>query len=136
MDEVQDLFVSGRHGYHTFRIPALAVSTAGTVLAFAEGRRHDRSDTGDIDTVLRRRERGAPEFDALRVVVPGGGDVAGNPAPVVDRDSGRITLLFCRNPHDGPEDLVWQGKAERTVWLTHSDDDGKTWARPARSRAR
>ena len=137
MDEIQDLFVSGRHGYHTFRIPALAVSTAGTVLAFAEGRRHDRADTGDIDTVLRRRERGAPEFDALRVVVAGGGDVAGNPAPVVDRDSGRITLLFCRNPHDGPEDLVWQDKAERTVWLTHSDDDGKTWASlPARSRAR
>ncbi len=130
MDEVQDLFVSGRHGYHTFRIPALAVSTAGTVLAFAEGRRHDRADTGDIDTVLRRRERGASKFDAMRVVVPGGGDVAGNPAPVVDRDSGRITLLFCRNPHDGPEDLVWQGKAERTVWLTHSDDDGKTWAPP------
>ena len=130
MDEIQDLFVSGRHGYHTFRIPALAVSTAGTVLAFAEGRRHDRADTGDIDTVLRRRERGAPEFDALRVVVAGGGDVAGNPAPVVDRDSGRITLLFCRNPHDGPEDLVWQDKAERTVWLTHSDDDGKTWASP------
>ena len=88
------------------------------------------SDTGDIDIVLRRRERGAPEFDALRVVVAGGGDVAGNPAPVVDRDSGRITLLFCRNPHDGPEDLVWQDKAERTVWLTHSDDDGKTWESP------
>jgi sialidase-1 len=69
MDEIHDLFVSGEHGYHTFRIPALAVTSAGTVLAFAEGRRNDRADTGDIDTVLRRRERGASDFDDLAEMV-------------------------------------------------------------------
>ena len=126
----QDIFVSGTHGYHTFRIPALIRTTVGTVLAFAEGRRNSRSDTGDIDMVLRRSTDGGQTFGSLRVVVPGDGDVAGNPAPVVDRDTGRITLLFCRNPHDGPEDLVWQGKADRTVWLTCSDDDGTSWAEP------
>ncbi len=39
-----------------YRIPALAVSTKGTILAFAEARRLDGGDIGDIDAVLRRSE--------------------------------------------------------------------------------
>ena len=30
------LFESGSDGYHTYRIPALAVSARGTILAFCE----------------------------------------------------------------------------------------------------
>ena len=130
MPEFQDLFVSGREGYHTFRIPALAVTTAGTVLAFAEGRRNGSADTGDIDLALRRSTDDGLSFGELQVVVEGGGDVAGNPAPVVDRDSGRIWLPFCRNDGEGPEDLIHAGKAPRTVWVTCSEDDGATWAAP------
>ena len=32
-----DLFASGEGGYHTYRIPALATTAEGTVLAFCEG---------------------------------------------------------------------------------------------------
>jgi len=130
MPEFQDLFVSGRETYHTFRIPALTVTTAGTVLAFAEGRRNGPSDTGDIDLVVRRSTDRGLTFGELQAVVEGGGDVAGNPAPVVDRDTGRIWLPFCRNNADGPEELICAGKAPRTVWVTFSDDDGATWASP------
>jgi len=49
-----DVFVSGTDGYHTFRIPALTVTPKGTVLAFCEGRKKGRSDTGNIDLVLKR----------------------------------------------------------------------------------
>ena len=130
MSHSMDLFVRGHAGYHTFRIPALTVTTPGTVLAFAEGRRNDQHDTGDIDLILRRSTDGGATFDDLRVVVPGDGDVAGNPAPVVDRDTGRVWLLFCRNNGDGPEDLICAGQAPRTVWVTFSDDDGVSWAPP------
>ena len=33
-----EVFTSGAEGYHTFRIPALAIATDGTILAFCEGR--------------------------------------------------------------------------------------------------
>ena len=125
-----NLFTSGTLGYHTFRIPALVVSTRGTLLAFAEGRRNSRHDTGAIDIVLRRSVDNGESFDEMRVAVGGDGDVAGNPAPVVDASTGRIWLLFCRNNADGPESLICRGQAPRTVWVTNSDDDGETWAEP------
>ena len=61
-DPIQtDLFTSGTLGYHTFRIPALVVTTSGTLLAFAEGRRNSRHDTGAIDIVVRRKPRQRPD---------------------------------------------------------------------------
>ncbi|NLC16158.1 MAG: exo-alpha-sialidase [Firmicutes bacterium] len=126
----RNLFVSGAEGYHTYRIPALAVTGQGTVLAFCEGRKHSPADTGDIDILLKRSFDGGRTWEATQVVVAGGGHTAGNPAPVVDRDTGTILLLFCRNNIDGPEKVIIEGKAPRTVWLTKSDDDGATWSEP------
>jgi len=40
-----------------------------------------------------------------------------------------IWLPFCKNRKDGPEPMICEGKAPRTVWLTHSGDDGATWRR-------
>jgi hypothetical protein len=54
MYEQACLFVSGREGYHSYRIPALVRSDKGTILAFCEGRKNSRSDSGDIDIALRR----------------------------------------------------------------------------------
>lgn len=46
--EQAPVFVSGREGYHTCRIPARLVTKSGTLLAFCEGRKTSRSDTGDV----------------------------------------------------------------------------------------
>ena len=43
-----DVYVGGRDGYHTYRIPALITTPGGTVLAFCEGRKGSRGDSGDI----------------------------------------------------------------------------------------
>jgi len=111
------LFVSGTDGYHTYRIPAIVESTNGTLLAFCEGRKTSSSDAGDIDLVLKRSTDAGGTWDAMRLVQEEGGTAAitiGNPAPVVDRDTGRIWLAFCRN--------------NSRVFLTWSDDDGLSWA--------
>ena len=41
--QLTPVFVSGTDGYHTYRIPALLVTKAGTLLAFCEGRKNSRS---------------------------------------------------------------------------------------------
>jgi sialidase-1 len=124
------LFVSGTDEYHTYRIPALEVSNAGTILAFCEGRRHGGGDSGDIDILLKRSFDNGDSWGETQTVVHTGPDVDGNPAPVVDKQTGTIWLVFCKNLADGHEREIVAGNAPRTVWVTHSDDDGATWAEP------
>jgi sialidase-1 len=128
--EQQDLFVSGQGGYVRYRIPALAVTTTGTVLAFCEARKYTGHDSDQIDLFLRRSEDGGRTFGAVQVVATQHDWVCGNPAPVVDAGTGTVWLLFCRNHRHGDETMICQGWAPRTVWVTHSDDDGATWSEP------
>ncbi len=122
------LFVSGEDGYHSYRIPALIVSGKGTILAFCEGRRNSRSDSGDIDIVLKRSFDNGKSWEQMQIVADGDTNTTGNPAPVVDESTGTIWMLFCKNLADGPESMIVAGDAPRTVWVTHSSDDGETWA--------
>ena len=128
--EQQALFISGQGGYVRYRIPALVVSRQGSILAFCEARKFTGRDSDQIDLFLRRSHDGGRTFDQVQVVATEEGWVCGNPAPVLDRDTGVIWLPFCKNLADGDQDLICQGLAPRTVWLTHSDDEGATWAEP------
>ena len=128
--ERQDLFVSGQGGYVRYRIPALAAMLKGTILAFCEARRFTGRDSDQIDLFLRRSLDGGRTFGEVHVVATQHDWVCGNPAPVVDRDTGTIWLLFCRNYRHGDEAMICEGRAPRTVWVTHSDDDGATWSQP------
>ncbi|MFW6309145.1 MAG: sialidase family protein, partial [bacterium] len=123
-----NLFKSGENGYHTYRIPALTVTKAGTVLVFCEGRKSSRSDSGDIDILLKRSTDNGETWAETQVVAENGKDTAGNPAPVVDGKTGNIILLFTQNLADGGETEICKGNAPRTVWKTVSKDDGKTWS--------
>jgi len=107
-----------------YRIPALVVTTKGTILAFAEARASGY-DWGHIRIVVRRSEDDGktwgPEIDTTNGKFPD--SKVGNPVPVVDRDTGRIFLIgsFNTNPiHTNPG----PGK----VMIVHSDDDGKSWS--------
>src|SRR4051812_13285526 len=79
-----DVFLSGKEGYHTFRIPSLLVTPRGTVLAFCEGRKKGRGDSGDIDVVLKRSRDGGATWGPLQVIADDGANTVGNPCPVVD----------------------------------------------------
>jgi len=112
-----DVFVSRDGVYDTYRIPALAATTRGTLLAFCEGRKKNAADHGDIDLLLRRSfDRGATWGPAQQVWEDGNHTI-GNPSPVVDRETGVVWLGFTRD--------------NDRVFVTRSADDGATWDPPA-----
>ncbi|MEU9184355.1 exo-alpha-sialidase [Streptomyces sp. NPDC048484] len=128
--EQQVLFKASRDpGYACFRIPAVVKTTKGTLLAFAEGRVNDCGDAGDTDIVLKRSTDGGRTWGPLQVINEGAGDTHGNPAPIVDRETGRIVLAETYNTGrtDGGNCAV---PCDRTPYLQHSDDDGRTWSEP------
>ncbi|RBQ14417.1 exo-alpha-sialidase [Spongiactinospora rosea] len=127
-------FRAGTEGYHTYRIPAIVATGAGTLLAFAEGRRDSAGDTGRIDLVLRRSADGGRTWGALQVVAArDGGGTVGNPAPVVT-SGGPIVLVSVQNAASATEQKIRRGqvKAEegRRVYVQRSEDDGATWTPP------
>jgi sialidase-1 len=129
--EEQDLFVSGA-GYNTFRIPSLAVTTRGTLLAFCEGRKAGRGDSGNIDIVMKRSTDLGKTWSEYKVIWDDEGNTCGNPCSVVDRDTGTIWLLLTHNlgVDREPQIIDRTSKGTRTVWVTSSGDDGITWAQP------
>ncbi|MEU7561514.1 sialidase family protein [Streptomyces eurythermus] len=116
-------------GYACFRIPAVVRTTDGTLLAFAEGRVLNCGDAADIDIVLKRSTDGGRTWGPLQVVTEGAGDTHGNPAPVVDRDTGRIWLAETYNTGRG-DGASCRVPCDRTPHLQFSDDDGETWSAP------
>ena len=112
----QDLFVGGDNGYKTYRIPALLTTAQGTILAFAEARKNGPADHGDIDLVVRRSTDHGATWSDMIIIYDQGGQTVGNPAPVQDRDTGRVWLPFTID--------------NDTVHVTYSDDQGKTWSAP------
>jgi len=85
-----DVFVSGREGYHTYRIPAMVVSTKGTILAFCEGRKENSRDNGNIDMILRRSFDNGKTWQPMQIIADDGENKMGDPAPVVDQTTGTI----------------------------------------------
>ncbi|MET9759214.1 sialidase family protein [Streptomyces sp. NPDC006372] len=128
--EQQVLFKASQDsGYACFRIPAIVRTTAGTLLAFAEGRVLNCGDAADIDLVVKRSTDGGRTWGPLQVVNEGAGDTHGNPAPLVDRRTGRILLAETYNTGrtDSGSCTI---PCDRTPHLQYSDDDGRTWSEP------
>ncbi|MFF4347153.1 exo-alpha-sialidase [Streptomyces sp. NPDC001530] len=128
--EQQVLFKASQDpGYACFRIPAVVKTTEGTLLAFAEGRVLNCGDAADIDIVVKRSTDGGRTWSPLQVVNDGGGDTHGNPAPIVDRETGRIVLAETYNT-GRTDSASCQVPCDRTPHLQYSDDDGLTWSQP------
>ena len=128
----QPIFARGEHGYHTYRIPALAVTTNGTVLAFAEAGKISGGDSGKIDLVCKRSSDNGNTWSDQQVVWTDDENTCGNPSPVVDRDTGVVWLLMTRNLGKDHERDIVSGKSKdtRRVFVTSSPDDGKSWTKP------
>ncbi|MEI6076328.1 MAG: sialidase family protein [Verrucomicrobiota bacterium] len=127
-----DIFTGGTDGYHTYRIPAAVLTTAGTLLAFCEGRKSGGGDSGDIDLVLKRGPDGGRVWEPLQPVRVGAGNTCGNPCPVVDRATGIIWLLHTWNRGDDHERQIIDqtSRDTRRIFVSSSRDDGRTWSDP------
>jgi len=127
-----DLWRSGHDGFHTYRIPALAVTNDNTILAFCEGRKHQRGDAGDIAMLIKRSTDGGASWSSQAVIWDDPGNTCGNPAPVVERETGTIHLLMTWNRGDDHERDIISGSSNdtRRVFITSSDDDGRNWREP------
>jgi len=131
--ETSDVLIArrGEDGYAQYRIPALAVTTAGTVLAAYDGRPNLDDLPSPIDLLLRRSTDGGITWGPQQVVRTGGGlQGFGDPSLLVDGDTGDILLFHAAGTLAGffeavegiePEDDV------QHVDLSISRDDGLTF---------
>lgn len=114
-----EVFDPDSTGYR-YRIPGLAVTNAGTILAFAE----ERLQPGDADPhniVLRRSTDQGQSWGPLQVIEASTNNESWtNPVPVVDRDTGDIFLFYAKN----------SGNNSSQVFFRKSSDDGLTWSAP------
>lgn len=123
-DEAKTLstpFSAGDNGYHSYRIPALAIARNGDILAFAEGRIDTWKDKSRTHIALRRSSDGGKTWQPMQIIAQHGNDACMDPCPVVDRKSGNIYLFAALWPQYAPT-------AEKNrIILLSSRDHGRTW---------
>lgn len=127
-----NVFQKGMSGYNCFRIPAIIKAKDGSLLAFAEARKKSCSDTGDIDLVMRKSNDQGKTWSAMQVIWDDGLNVCGNPAPVVEHETGTVFLLLTWNlGSDHERDIIDEKSQDtRRVFITQSEDNGNSWSKP------
>jgi sialidase-1 len=133
--ETNDVFVSDLDDpYNTYRIPSIIKTSAGTLLAFIEGRMDSDADRNENDIMLRRSYDDGASWEPMQLVTEQGVHSLNDPTPVQILDganAGRILLMFrripCKMEYIGsPCEPV--GDLPYGMLMTYSDDDGETWA--------
>ncbi len=132
--EFSDVFISDKEGYKSIRIPAVAVSKAGTVLAFAEGRAA-ATDQASNDILLKRSADNGKTWGPLMLIAEDGANSLNNPTVVVEQQTGRVYLMIQRIPSHLKEasasiETGYEGTNVYRNLLLWSDDDGVTWTKP------
>jgi sialidase-1 len=131
--EQQDLFFQGMNEVPVYRIPALAVTKSGVVIAVCDARADRGQDLpNDIDLVMRRSLDAGMTWGESQVIADFGKQGGGDAALLVDRNTGRLWCFLTYAP-DGVGVRTSQPGIEGDTFqlhLIHSDDDGLTWSTP------
>ena len=128
------VFEAEKGGYAHYRVPAIVVSPAGTVMVVTEARASERGDWGLQDILMVRSKDGGRTWDEPRKIVDLGGAPEQNEAalaqglaepgvttynnivPIVDAQENVVHFLFC--------------SAYKRAYYMRSDDDGETFSQP------
>lgn len=126
-----DIYAQGTEGYSCYRIPAIVQTKKGTLLAFAEARKNNCKDNGNIDLVVKRSADGGKTWGPMIMIWDDGDNTCGNPVPVVDQSTGNICLVMSWNKGSADIGAINNGTAEpRRAYVTMSSDDGLNWDAP------
>ena len=127
------MFLAGDDGYAFYRIPGLAITKKGTVLAYCEGRR-SLSDWSAIDIVIRRSTDGGKTWSPQQKIADVPGPKKKNPM-VLAREPTRVdpNEITYNNAvaipdHDGTIHLLFCLEYMRCFYQ-RSDDDGVSWSK-------
>lgn len=131
---VARLYEANTGGYAHYRVPAIAVSPAGTVMVVVEARASERGDWGLQDILLRRSFDDGKTWDDPRKIVEladvqeqneaalaqglaePGVTTYNNIVPIVDQGEGVVHFLFC--------------SAYARAYYMRTADDGETFTEP------
>ena len=128
------IFEAEKGGYAHYRVPAIVVSPAGTVMVVTEARASERGDWGLQDILMVRSKDGGSTWDEPRKIVAVEGEPEQNEAalaqglaepgvttynnivPIVDAEENVVHFLFC--------------SAYKRAYYMRSADDGETFSEP------
>ncbi|MCE5325646.1 MAG: glycoside hydrolase [Planctomycetaceae bacterium] len=123
------VFTRGEAGVHTYRIPSLATTPKGTLLAFCEARKLSAKDKSPTKLVLKRSGDAGRSWGPMQTLADNGEAALMDPTVVVDRDTSRIWLFYVRYAkgwNQPPADIKVCPVGLFALW---SDDDGKSWSK-------
>jgi len=123
---------------HTYRIPGLATTKKGTLIAVYDVRYQNSSDLpGNIDVGMSRSEDGGRSWEPMRIIMdmgkPQDGNGIGDPCILYDPAADKIIVAALWSK--GNRSIKGSGpglKPEETgqFMLAESTDDGRTWSVP------
>jgi len=124
------LFVAGEGGYALYRIPALASTPQGTLLAVCEARSRRDSDWSQTDLLFRRSDDRGQTWSAAAPIVPRPPGLERNPVALAQK-LGTPEERTLHNPvlipaRDGTVHLLFGAEYNR-VYSSRSRDDGRTF---------
>ncbi len=143
----------GEHSCHTFRIPGIAVTNSGTLLAVYDMRYRSRRDLqGHMDIGLSRSTDGGKTWEKPRPIMdmgrhgglPEDQNGCSDPNILVDRATGEI-IVSAVWTHGKPGTHQWKGRGSEPglelsrssqFMMVRSGDDGKTWSKPENQTAK
>jgi sialidase-1 len=91
------LFVAKDLGFTKCRIPGIAVTSKGTLIAWCEARMVHAGDWDPSMLFISRSTDGGATWDAPHKIAGDGKQPFNNPVMISDRDTGDVHLFFCNN---------------------------------------